>query len=199
MSTRGCIARVTPKGGFSGRYHHYDGYPTGLGKALWHLCHGHFKGDHMAMLRLLINEHKAWSSILSSLPDEPCADFDLEIGYRNYVGEKDDPEAYALWARSPQCFCHGDRSEQDDWRITQDDIGTDIEYVYAIDRKGQMHISAWLDGVLTLFDIVDLKGDEPDWQAIEDRIDIAQGNETRAQRIARMEAERKARDAKRAA
>ncbi len=193
MSTRGCIARVTPKG-FSGRYHHYDSYPTGLGKALWHLCHGHFKGDHMAMLRLLINDHDAWLSITNSLPDKPCADFNLDIGYRNYVSEEADPEAHHLWAESPQCFCHGERSEKG-WRITQDAIGGDIEFVYALDRKGRMHISSWLDGELTLFNIVDLAGAEPDWQAIEDHIDVAQGGITKAERMAQFEAERKAREA----
>lgn len=194
MSTRGCIARVTPKG-FSGRYHHYDSYPTGLGKALWHLCHGHFKGDWKAMLRLLINEHKAWSSIISSLPDEPVADFNLEIGYRNYADKEKDPEGHDLWARSPQCYCHGDRSDKDDWRITPDNVEGDIEYVYAFDRKGRMQILAWLDGKLVMFDLVDFKGEEPDWQAIEDRIDVAQGGMTKAERIAKWKAERAAREA----
>jgi len=196
MSTRGCIARVTPKG-FSGRYHHYDSYPTGLGKALWHLCHRHFAGDVKAMLRVLIDEHTAWLSIGSSLPDEPCADFNLEIGYRNYVGD-DKPEAHALWQHSPQCFCHGERSEKG-WRINQDNVEGDTEYVYAFDRKGRMQVMSWGDTGMVMFNLIDFTGDEPNWQDIEDHIDIAQGRETRAQRIAKLEAERAARAASQAA
>ena len=43
MSTREVIARQ--KGDvFEGRYHHWDSYPSGLGKALWELANGTFKG-----------------------------------------------------------------------------------------------------------------------------------------------------------
>ncbi|MBI2851286.1 MAG: hypothetical protein HYX80_09680 [Chloroflexi bacterium] len=63
MSTRGVIARQ--KGdAFEGRYHHWDSYPTGLGKALWELAHSEFKCDLEGMLHFLIDEHPAgWSTI----------------------------------------------------------------------------------------------------------------------------------------
>ena len=36
MSTRSLIARKT-EDGFEGTYHHWDGYPTGLGYTLWYM------------------------------------------------------------------------------------------------------------------------------------------------------------------
>jgi hypothetical protein len=44
VSTRGVIARQ--KGDvFEGRYHHWDSYPSGEGKALWELVHGTFNDN----------------------------------------------------------------------------------------------------------------------------------------------------------
>lgn len=65
MSTRAIIARWTPATTvtWEGRYHHYDGYPTGLGRQLHQLHHGHFNGDTDAMKRVLIEEHTGWSTI----------------------------------------------------------------------------------------------------------------------------------------
>jgi hypothetical protein len=45
MSTRAVIARQTDPddpGCWEGRYHHWDGYPSGLGRALWHAYHSIF-------------------------------------------------------------------------------------------------------------------------------------------------------------
>jgi len=58
---------------------------------------------------------------------------------------------------------------------------------------------SWGDTGMVMFNLIDFTGDEPNWQDIEDHIDIAQGRETRAQRIAKLEAERAARAASRAA
>lgn len=77
MSTRSIIARAVGDG-FRGRYHHWDGYPTGLGKALWGLHRGHFEGDLARMLRALIDDHPAgWSTIVDR-------DFSLTPGYIEY-------------------------------------------------------------------------------------------------------------------
>lgn len=69
MATRGAIARLRSCEPlvFAGAYHHWDSYPTGLGKTLWELYHGHFQKDLEAMLQTLIDAHPAgWSSIHSS-------------------------------------------------------------------------------------------------------------------------------------
>ncbi|OPY54658.1 MAG: hypothetical protein A4E48_00237 [Methanosaeta sp. PtaU1.Bin060] len=82
MSTRGVIARKVGHSSFKGVYHHWDSYPSGLGKELWHIYHGYFQGDLGAMLHKLIDEHPAgWSSILG-------ANWDLAPGYFSYP--KDD-------------------------------------------------------------------------------------------------------------
>lgn len=82
MSTRSVIARKTQTG-FTGVYHHWDGYPSGLGAMLFELRNGHFKRDTQAMLRYLIDEHPAgWSTIINadfSLPSGPRPDSNLEI------------------------------------------------------------------------------------------------------------------------
>jgi hypothetical protein len=55
MSTRGCIARVEGDG-FRGVYHHFDSYPTELGRRLFALAQGQ---DLDALLQGLIDDHPA--------------------------------------------------------------------------------------------------------------------------------------------
>lgn len=65
MSTRAAIARPT-ESGFTGVYHHWDGYPSGLGWTLFTLAQpdGPFSGDVERMLTTLIDEHPGgWSTI----------------------------------------------------------------------------------------------------------------------------------------
>lgn len=66
MGTRSVIAE--PHGdGFRGRYHHWDGCPTGLGSTLWDLYHGHFAQDTEAMRKYLVeDEPVGWSTINSA-------------------------------------------------------------------------------------------------------------------------------------
>ena len=75
MSTRSVIAR--PMGdGFNGRYHHWDGYPSGLGAELYWLAQPNdyramaglpptpWNGDIEAMLKVLLDDHPAgWSTL----------------------------------------------------------------------------------------------------------------------------------------
>lgn len=80
MSTRAAIARPTNDGEgeitFAGRYHHFDGYPTGLGAALFELYHTQFDRDLDKMLKVLIDDHPGgWSSVYG--------DFSMEPGYRD--------------------------------------------------------------------------------------------------------------------
>ena len=152
MSTRSVIARID-KDVFVGRYHHSDGYPSGVGKTLYTLYNGFFKRDATRMLEVLIDEHPAgWSNING-------ADFSKRIGYheRNH-GTTD----------CPQCYCHGSRHEEANL-INSTDIGWDIEWAYAInDKTGQMFIHTG-QACRDIVAIVDLNGPEPDWEAIEAR------------------------------
>lgn len=80
MGTRGAIARPTAAGGFEGRYHHWDSYPTGLGRSLFDVRKRFFGGDTEAMLKYLIDDHPAgWSSICG-------ADLTVEPGFNEQVG-----------------------------------------------------------------------------------------------------------------
>ena len=64
MSTRAVIARAVSEGKFAGRYHHSDGYGTGLGDTLIALYRRHFQRNLERMLQYLIDEHPVfrWSS-----------------------------------------------------------------------------------------------------------------------------------------
>lgn len=150
MSTRSAIARLTGREplAFEGRYHHWDGYPTGLGRALWTLYHGHFQRDLSAMLEVLIDRHPAgWSTIIG-------ADFTREPGFQELrlggttpphttpshepvtngskTGDPDAelPHPATPHPAAPQCYCHGTRSEAG-WEVTQDNAsGSGCEYAY---------------------------------------------------------------------
>lgn len=67
-----------PGSGFAGRYHHWDGYPSGLGATLYELAQGPSPFPTVDdMLRVLIDEHPSgWSTING-------ADWTLPIGYVN--------------------------------------------------------------------------------------------------------------------
>ena len=72
MSTRSVIARPT-EAGFTGRYHHWDGYPKGVGQTLYEWRIAYFNGDTDAMLRYLLDDHPGgWSTINGSTPQLPA-------------------------------------------------------------------------------------------------------------------------------
>lgn len=68
MSTRGVIARQNGDG-FTGRYHHWDSYPAGLGATLYQWAQ---RMPLDQMLKVLIDEHPAgWSTIVNTDPSLP--------------------------------------------------------------------------------------------------------------------------------
>lgn len=88
VSTRAAIA--VPHGdGWIGVYHHFDGYPSELGAYLHKIHTSVFAGDTAKMIKVLTEDHQAWSSIEG--------DWSLPIGYGG---------------SGPNCYCHGERSEQ---------------------------------------------------------------------------------------
>ena len=117
MATRSCIVRTSDNGStFKGVYHHWDGYPEGLGQTLLSLYVGHFRRDLSAMLRFLIDDHPAgWSTINGG-------DFNVEPGFDG---------------DGPQCYCHGVRSEEA-WEVTEENAsGSGCEYAYAFDEENE--------------------------------------------------------------
>ena len=164
MSTRSCIAR--PIGDeWEGRYHHSDGYPTGLGDELWHLVQAW--GVEMARTRL-IDEHPAgWSSILG-------ADWSMPPGYRTRSNFDD--------LLGPRCYCHGDRAERENMIHSRDEENGEaplfIEWVYVLGTLGltvyaheegkgllKSGVPAYRWRVVNMFP---WDGEEPDWAAMEE-------------------------------
>jgi hypothetical protein len=143
MSTRSIIARATGEGTFKGVYHHWDGYPTGLGKYLTKILADPFGNDLPRMLDTLIDEHPAgWSTILAK-------DFSLEPGYTwenvnhpSSEGLTDAEyhkamEAYRAMPdmRRPQCYCHGARREEAQTLTERDDPGAEWAYVFEEEER----------------------------------------------------------------
>lgn len=102
MSTRWAIMRLTNSSPLDavGVYGHWDGYPSGVGCALWHALRDRFNGNAAEAMRFFIDQHPAgWSSICNvdwSLPvgardhgKELCASCKKEINahYRQYYRE----------------------------------------------------------------------------------------------------------------
>ena len=56
MATHAVIAYKTSRG-FEGRFHEFDGYPSGLGQAIWRAYKGHFAGDLSRLSNFLFKEH----------------------------------------------------------------------------------------------------------------------------------------------
>lgn len=121
MSTRSGIARR--KGdGFEGVYHHWDGYPTALGETLWKVYREQFCSDLSRMLTTLIDEHPAgWSTINDS-------DFGATPGFRcdggSWEGRSD---------AGPECYCHGDHSEEAN--LINQDSDQGMEWAYVFDEE----------------------------------------------------------------
>jgi hypothetical protein len=143
MSTRSLIARATGEGTFKGVYHHWDGYPTGLGKYLTEILAGPFAGDLPRMLGTLIDEHPAgWSTIVGK-------DFTLKPGYtaesltHPCSSRMSDADYHAAMQqfralpdfRRPQCYCHGNRREEVQALTERDDVGAEWAYVFDLEER----------------------------------------------------------------
>ena len=134
MSTRSIIARQHSNG-FTGTYHHWDGYPSGLGYTLWHMYRDNIydnpKFELNDMMELLIDDHPSGLSSINGV------DWSQPIGYvADYNKGRE--------LNSPQCFCHGDRSETVDQPYTdQTDCGAEFAYTFEKDldiETDVMHI-----------------------------------------------------------
>jgi len=134
MSTRSIIARSTGPDTFTGRYHHWDGYPSGLGRTLFEIRRDIFANDTAAMLSTLLDQHPAgWSTICGADWSKPAGRSDDQAtlcrvcvrpawahwiqNYETYGFARPEPftagqyrafdhEAETTRANNPVCYCH---------------------------------------------------------------------------------------------
>lgn len=141
MGTRGVIAEKYGQS-WRGRYHHWDSYPTGLGKSLWHVIPGVFGGNVELALDFLLRKHSAWSTINGAdwtkppgyTEDQKCRKCGGEYSFdhEKTAGHKFEyPKASDF---GPKCYCHGSRNEKGETYLRpEDDAGA--EWAYVLDKK----------------------------------------------------------------
>lgn len=162
MSTRAAIARPS-ESGFTGVYHHWDGYPTGLGSTLYNAYRHVFAHDSERMCAYLIDEHPAgWSTINGKdwtqapgfAPEggsqlcATCGNPEWQHYIQNFEShglrrpEPFEPDTYAYYDHlferprvtyGPECYCHGGRSETGSPVTEADASDCGCEWVYVIE------------------------------------------------------------------
>lgn len=222
MSTRSVIARKTPTG-FTGVYHHWDGYPSGLGSTLFEVRKTIFAGDTGRMLKYLIDCHPAgWSTINAdwSKPEGYRPDDALQIcticgkeswrHYRQYYKDNFGSPMPSPWERAGrpevpatedpnavQVLGHSCKAKEETTgpepyggkgsKITHlTASGCGCEWAYVFNGNGKMEIQSSYcetgEKMIGMFGcgdpkatwqtvaVVDLDGPEPNWQAIENKV-----------------------------
>ncbi|CAM6031393.1 unnamed protein product, partial [Sphagnum compactum] len=96
MSTRSAIAicdkDFATTGNFKGNYHHWDGYPSGLGRTLWEIFQGtHYLGQKFTTtkerLNYLIKAHPAGFSSINDVHEYKAANaLDVKEAIAEYLG-----------------------------------------------------------------------------------------------------------------
>lgn len=63
------------------RYHHFDGYPTGVGRSLYHHLHKAYGGNYAAMMEYIVSADCGWSTLNDKdlrLPRVWCESYDRD-------------------------------------------------------------------------------------------------------------------------
>ncbi len=151
MATRALIGRLTGWSGpypvGEGVYHHWDGYPTGLGALLFNLFRGEYKGNLEEMLKEIVDKHLGgWSDLAAGdcycHPDEETADGFGDLQWASHLG--------CEWA---YLFAVQDGRP----------MMVVARLLTELDNRGEMISREWWEAIAT----VPLDGEEPDWKAIE--------------------------------
>lgn len=128
MATRGGIVRITGDGTFKGRYHHWDSHPFSLGATLWSLYRERHNKKLDPMMKELIDDHPGgWSTINDK-------DWSKKPGYTEHDGNNSEGKD------APQCYCHGDRSEEAMDLTEENASGVGCEYIYAFGKEDDKDI-----------------------------------------------------------
>lgn len=167
MSTRSVIARPTEgsEHSWEGRYHHSDGYPSGLGKTLWDALHGSFAGDIHGLLKLLIDDHPAGWSVINDRDLTKPAGF---VNWGDYPKKANGETDYAAIEKlGPACYCHGARNEEA-WELESSEKDpSDREWAYVINPLSESLAVYEADTRRWHFvGTFSLSGPEPDWKQL---------------------------------
>jgi hypothetical protein len=164
MATRALIGRLTGWNGEcplgDGVYHHWDGYPAGLGAVLFKLFRDEYQGDMEKMLKEIVDSHPGGWSYLA---ERDCYCHTRKEEMARGFGD-------LQWASRVGCL----------WAylfVVQDGKPMMVVAHYLTvwdDRSGKV-LRGWWEAIAT----VPLDGQEPDWEAIEragyERYDAIQG------------------------
>lgn len=165
MSTRAVIGVYSNReqGQWRGTYHHFDGYPHGLGQSLWKLYHEFYKGLLPAMVEMLIDAHpQGWSSIAD-------ADWNKRPTWLEYDARMD------LYARGeklpPQSYKYRPgESHEPNYLDQTSDAWQEWAYVFDLESNTMSifeRIGNWSQVSYALKGTVPLDGTEPHWESFE--------------------------------
>ena len=127
MSTRAIIAKPSGvNGNWKGRYHHWDGYPSGLGVTLITARGQHFGGDLTRMIAHLIDgERVGWSTINVENPAGPPSWSDDHDAAR----ASGNPQSYS--ARGEKA-----KGKSGQWHTNADADAAGCEWCYVLRESG---------------------------------------------------------------
>lgn len=94
MSTHGAVGISIDNFNWTGKYVHYDCYPSGVGKTLFDAVQGPFRGNLQGLVNILMSSKTGWSEIdqrdwslspiaYTSFQDNRFADYNEYLVYRN--------------------------------------------------------------------------------------------------------------------
>lgn len=155
MSTRSMVGVGTPTN-YQARYCHADGYPTGIGKALWENWHTTFQGDLQKLADFILMTDYGWSMLAGT-------DFSLDPRWYEYA-EWEQYNQHPRWYDTRNPKLRGDA-----WHITQDFDASDswLEWAYLIDlENNQIGVYKIKQSGLKFVGTM-LANEEPDYQELE--------------------------------
>lgn len=145
MGTRSIVGLKTGKGWF-GRYVHWDGYPSGVGAAVWHIA----KRDGLSKtVATLLMENYSWSTLTAQEnPNEDEFGYDAECFVKGYG------------------YKHGDATP--DQIITDDGDKWGTEWAYIISREGlAVYKVNWESETTHLITLPWDNEDTPNWEFVD--------------------------------
>lgn len=161
MSTRAIIAvyENREEGQWRGVYHHFDGYPSGLGQSLWQLYHEFYEDRLAALLEMLIDAHPhGWSSIVH-------ADWTLRPTWIDDKGEW-----YSAGKKLPPLSYKYRGGEEPNPLDQTADAGQEWAYVFDLEQNVMTifeRVGSWEDVTYRRIETLPLNGSEPDWKDFE--------------------------------